>query len=289
MSKIVDVTYYVHSGFSCAIDGNFFIFDYWRGQDPEELEGHDLTVEKLKNYKNVYVFITHSHPDHFDPIVYEWYKELPVNYIVSYEMPIGSRGKRMNPGDTYKISELIQVKAFDSTDLGVSYLLSYEDINIFHAGDLNFWHWREESTAQEIDEAEVQFKNAMEPIKKENIDIAFFPVDPRQGRLFDAGANYFLMSVKPRLMIPMHFWQKNEIAVEFARRSRSRDSEVLAMTKPGEKIRLEFTDDGYMVINILDNKRTDSVFADRDGYIDLDKYEEKDPFQDTDLPVKFDE
>ena len=195
----------------------------------------------------------------------------------------------MNPGDTYKISEKIQVKAFDSTDLGVSYLLSYEDINIFHAGDLNFWHWREESTAQEIDEAEVQFKNAMEPIKKENIDIAFFPVDPRQGRLFDAGANYFLMSVKPRLMIPMHFWQKNEIAVEFARRSRSRDSEVLAMTKPGEKIRLEFTDDGYMVINILDNKRTDSVFADRDGYIDLDKYEEKDPFQDTDLPVKFDE
>ena len=170
MSKIVDVTYYVHSGFSCAIDGNFFIFDYWRGQDPEELEGHDLTVEKLKNYKNVYVFITHSHPDHFDPIVYEWYKELPVNYIVSYEMPIGSRGKRMNPGDTYKISEKIQVKAFDSTDLGVSYLLSYEDINIFHAGDLNFWHWREESTAQEIDEAEVQFKNAMEPIKKENID-----------------------------------------------------------------------------------------------------------------------
>ena len=289
MSKIVDVTYYVHSGFSCAIDGNFFIFDYWRGQDPEELEGHDLTLEKLKNYKNVYVFITHSHPDHFDPIVYEWYKELPVNYIVSYEMPIGSRGKRMNPGDTYKISEKIQVKAFDSTDLGVSYLLSYEDINIFHAGDLNFWHWREESTAQEIDEAEVQFKNAMEPIKKENIDIAFFPVDPRQGRLFDAGANYFLMSVKPRLMIPMHFWQKNEIAVEFARRSRSRDSEVLAMTKPGEKIRLEFTDDGYMVINILDNKRTDSVFADRDGYIDLDKYEEKDPFQDTDLPVKFDE
>ena len=289
MSKIVDVTYYVHSGFSCAIDGNFFIFDYWRGQDPEELEGHDLTVEKLKNYKNVYVFITHSHPDHFDPIVYEWYKELPVNYIVSYEMPIGSRGKRMNPGDTYKTSEKIQVKAFDSTDLGVSYLLSYEDINIFHAGDLNFWHWREESTAQEIDEAEVQFKNAMEPIKKENIDIAFFPVDPRQGRLFDAGANYFLMSVKPRLMIPMHFWQKNEIAVEFARRSRSRDSEVLAMTKPGEKIRLEFTDDGYMVINILDNKRTDSVFADRDGYIDLDKYEEKDPFQDTDLPVKFDE
>lgn len=289
MSKIVDVTYYVHSGFSCAIDGNFFIFDYWRGQDPEELEGHELTVEKLKNYKNVYVFITHSHPDHFDPIVYEWYKELPVNYIVSYEMPIGSRGKRMNPGDTYKISEKIQVKAFDSTDLGVSYLLSYEDINIFHAGDLNFWHWREESTAQEIDEAEVQFKNAMEPIKKENIDIAFFPVDPRQGRLFDAGANYFLMSVKPRLMIPMHFWQKNEIAVEFARRSRSRESEVLAMTKPGEKIRLEFTDDGYMVINILDNKRTDSVFADRDGYIDLDKYEEKDPFQDTDLPVKFDE
>ncbi len=61
------------------------------------------------------------------------------------------------------------------------------------------------------------------------------------------------------------------------------------MTKPGEKIRVEFSDDGYMVINILDHKKSDSIFAGDDEFVDIDKYAEKDPFQDTDLPVTFDD
>ena len=68
-------------------------------------------------------------------------------------------------------------------------------------------------------------------ISREKVDLAFFPLDPRQGSMFEAGANFFILSVKPRLLIPMHFWGRAEIAVEFARRARCRETEVLAMTR----------------------------------------------------------
>lgn len=292
MSQLLEITYYYHSGFSCAIGDVLCIFDYWRGEHDELPENKRITPEYLASFREVYVFVTHSHPDHADPEVFTWHKQVPVAYVVSYEMPIGTRGRRMNPGDTITLSEHVQVTAYDSTDLGISFLLNIDGIRVFHAGDLNFWHWREESTSQEIADAEAAFHEAVKPLIGQEIDVAFFPVDPRQGRLFDAGANYFIMTVKPRLMIPMHFWGRVEVMTEFARRARCRQTEVLAMTRPGEKLRMEFDDDGFMTVNILTSPGPsgDSFDVEMGGehVVDLQRYEQ-DPFVDTDLPVKIDD
>ena len=110
------------------------------------------------------------------------------------------------------------------------------EYTIFHAGDLNLWHWRDVSTVREIAQAEDAFYAAMKPLEKEKIDVAFFPVDPRQGSLYDAGALYFLMSVKPRLMIPMHFQGRADVATDFARKNRSRRTNIVALTRRGESI-----------------------------------------------------
>ena len=288
MNQLLEVTYYYHSGFSCAMGDVLCIFDYWRGEHGELPEEERITPEYLSCFREVYVFVSHSHPDHADPEVFTWYKTVPMAYIVSYEMPIGTRGRRMSPGDTVKLSDHVTVTAFDSTDLGVSYLLEIDGVRVFHAGDLNFWHWREESTAKEIAEAEQDFHTAVAPLTKEPIDVAFFPIDPRQGRLFDAGVNYFIMSVKPRLLIPMHFWSRAEVATEFARRARCRQTEVIAMTRPGERLRLEFDEDNFMTINMfVPQSRAAGPFGvgvGEDQQVDLQDYEE-DPFADTDLPV----
>lgn len=297
MEQLLDITYYHHSGFSAALDDTLLIFDYWIGEHGELPFPKRITPELLGKYREIVVFISHEHPDHMDPAVFEWRKDFPVTYIVSYDMPVGTRGKRMAPGDTLTVSENVKVRAFESTDLGVSFLVDLKGIKIFHAGDLNFWHWREESTLKEIDEAEQDFNQAVEPLKGEPIDVAFFPVDPRQGRLFDAGANTFILSVKPRLLIPMHFWGRAEIAVEFARRARCRETEILPMTRYGEQIRLQFEDDGYLTIHLLsapeaapvpemlEAEPQQTVVAD----VNLQSYEENDPFNETDLPVKMDE
>lgn len=286
MEKQINITYYLHSGFSCEIDSNLFIFDYWLGENEELPIDCQLTIPKLKKYKNIYVLITHSHPDHFDQVVYSWYPELPITYIVSYEMPIGTRGKRLSPGDILKVSDQIQIKAYTSTDLGVAYLLQYEDLKIFHAGDLNYWHWSEESTPNEINEAERAFQSAVAEIVNEKIDIAFFPVDPRQGKMFDAGANYFIMTVKPQLMIPMHFWKRSEIVTEFARRCRTRETEIIALTNPGDMALIKIMDHHYMTVNIQLNSSINKK-GNRSSEIALTDFEGNDPFIDSDLPVEF--
>jgi len=186
--------------------GVLLLFDYWEGENGELPTSERITVEKLKIYDQVFVFISHSHPDHFMRKVYEWGRQVPITYIISPELPPDIRGTRMWPGDELSVNSRLTVKAFPSTDLGVSFLATLDGISIFHAGDLNFWHWREESTVTEIEEADIEFKQACQPIVGQLIDICLFPTDPRQGRLFDAGAEYFIMAVKPRVMIPMHFW-----------------------------------------------------------------------------------
>ena len=278
VSQSLEVTYYLHSGFSVASGRTLCVFDYWLGEHQELARIKRITPQYLARFDHIYVFISHSHPDHFDQEVYTWREDNPVTYIVSYEMPVGTRGKRMSPGDQLTLDEHVSVEAYDSTDLGVSFLVTLDGVRIFHAGDLSFWHWREESTVQEIEEAEQAFHEACEPLTKiPRMDVAFFPVDPRQGRLYDAGANYFIMAVKPRLLIPMHFWGRAEIAPEFARRARCRDTEVIAMTRPKERLLLEFADDGFMTIEI-------PTEADENA-VSLGGYEGEDPFGDTDLPV----
>ena len=293
MDRKLTVTYYHHSGFSVAMDDILLVFDYWTGEHGELPEDKRITVDFLKQFRQVYVFISHEHPDHLDPVVFTWRSEAPVTYIVSADMPVGTRGKRMAPGDNLTLSPEVSVKAFDSTDLGVSFLVDIQGVHVFHAGDLNFWHWREESTVKEIEEADDAFRQAVEPIAREKIDLAFFPVDARQGLMYDAGANYFIMCVKPRLLIPMHFWGRAEIAMEFARRSRCRQTEVMALTRYGEQISLDFTDDGYIDVSLLTPPEV--VVSSRTAPIELPvvelpeprtpAYDPEDPFPDTDLPV----
>lgn len=284
MSKKMILTHYYHSGFSLETDKILLVFDYWRGEENELKLKKQLTDEKLAAYERIVVFISHDHIDHFDPVVFEWREKYPVNYIISSDMPAGIRGTRLAPGEIMDLGDHIRVKAYPSTDLGVSYMVEMKGTCIFHAGDLNFWHWREESNAREIDEAEEEFRNAVEVIKNERIDLAMFPVDPRQGSMYDAGANYFILTVKPRLLIPMHYFHRGDVAMEFARRARCRTTEVIAMPGYGDRIELVFEEDGYINVHFL-AEETKVNKTEQEIKETNQKNEENDPFSESDLPV----
>ncbi len=280
MSQQVKITHFYHSGFSVEAEDSLFVFDYWRGER-QELHGElQLLPEEIRSYRAVYVFISHEHMDHLDPVVFSWKDYTSVSYFVSSDMPVGTRGKRMAPGDTLELEPEVSVTAFDSTDLGVSFLLNWKGIRIFHAGDLNFWHWRDESTLKEIDEAEREFRAAIRPLQKEQIDIAFFPVDPRQGSMFEAGADYFILAVKPRLLIPMHYFHRTEIITEYARVASCRTTEVLAMPGIRDSILVTFDENGYMNISF---PRSESV---SEGEPEpLESIADDNPFVESDLPL----
>jgi hypothetical protein len=214
-------------------------------------------------------------------------------------MPVGTRGKRMAPGDTVRFSDELTVTAFDSTDLGISFLADFCGIRIFHAGDLNFWHWREESTMQEIEEADAEFRKAVLPISREKIDVAFFPVDPRQGTMFEAGANYFILTVKPRILIPMHYFHRADTAADYARTASCRTTEVIALPGYGDKLRVQMDEEGYLNVSFPSEEPKEETGvpeteSDMDSETDNtgqlsdegdNLLSEDDPFLESDLPV----
>ena len=279
------ITHYYHSGFSIAGEHTLLVFDYWRGERGELTPELQLTPEKLRAYDKVFVFISHEHIDHLDPVVFTWNEAGNVSWIVSSDMPVGTRGKRMAPGDTVRLSDEVTVTAFDSTDLGVSFLVDFKGLQVFHAGDLNFWHWRDESTMKEIEEADAEFRKAIAPICGRPVDLAFFPLDPRQGSMFEAGANFFILSVKPRILIPMHYFHRAEVAMEYARTASCRSTEVIALPGYGDLLAVELDDEGYLNLS----------FPDRDGLPEEEEEEEPrdletiltgdDPFNESDLPL----
>ena len=188
----------------------------------------------------------------------------------------------MKPGDTLDVGD-VKIRVFDSTDKGVSFYVSLYGLHVFHAGDLNLWHWREESTLREIAQAEKDFYAAMVPIEHLPMDIAMFPVDPRMGGLYEAGANYFVMAVKPRLFLPMHWQGRAEVAQSFTRKGRTKYTEVLALTRPRERADLTFGDQELHIHISAPLPETDRL---KDGDVKLDAFSANDPFADTDLPVR---
>ncbi len=291
MSLQLKITHYYHSGFSVECGDTLLVFDYWNGEHQELQPDRGITPETLKKFSKVFVMISHEHADHFDPEVYEWREITDVTYIVSYDMPVGTRGKRMSPGEKFVLTPEITLYAYGSTDLGVSFLADINGFRIFHAGDLNFWHWRDESNASEIEEAEAEFIREVEPLKMAGIDIAMFPVDPRQGTMYEAGANYFILTVKPRLMIPMHYFHRTDIAQEFARQNRSRATEILAMPGFADAISVTLDDEGYTNVRFVRENGVNLV-ADETAQQELTEVEDdpldiNNPFGDSDLPVMF--
>ena len=229
------VTYLYHSGFSVALGDTLLIFDYIPESSVVPGAPEVLTQEQLARFRQVVVFVSHSHEDHFNPIIFDWADPGRVHYILGYDVPAQWPGFRMRPGESLTVADC-RIEAFNSTDMGVSYLVTAGDYTIFHAGDLNLWHWRDVSTLHEIEEAERDFHAAVKPLEGRDIDLAFFPVDPRLGSLYDAGANYFVMAVKPHVLIPMHWQGRTDVAQEYVRKNRTRRVEMTALVRPGDAV-----------------------------------------------------
>ena len=225
------VTYLYHSAFSVELGDVLLVFDY----APDGKESAALNRETLARYRQVVVLVSHSHGDHFDPVIFDWADAGRVHYVLGYDIPDQWPGLRLKPSERAKVGG-VAVEAYGSTDLGVSFLVRLGGYTVFHAGDLNLWHWREVSTLREIEQAERDFHAALKPLQGKEIDLAFFPVDPRQGSLYDAGANFFVMEVKPRVLIPMHWQERVDVAQEYVRKNRTRRVEMVALTRPGDTV-----------------------------------------------------
>jgi len=234
------IHYLYHSGFAVETSEHFLIFDYCldkAGTEKKGLNDGIVTPHEISVRKNPVVFVSHSHGDHYNPIVLEWqeYND-DIRYIFSADVSCnGEKIHSLKPFEVLKLNDL-SIETFGSTDQGVSFFITVDGLTIFHAGDLNWWHWKEESTDEEVKKSEEDFLKEIQPIIGKKIDIAFFPVDPRLGSDYALGALRFMWLLKPSMLVPMHFGDKYETAAEFSLKSQDCNTTVPMILKRGQTI-----------------------------------------------------
>ena len=216
------LVYIYHSGFAIEAEGFSLLFDYFKDSDPDPAKGY-VHAQLLRREGPLYVLSSHFHPDHFNPEVLRWQEQkADITYLFSRDILKRKRAKAedaiyLRKGEQYA-DERLRVTACGSTDVGVSFLVELNGLKIFHAGDLNNWHWSEESTPQEIKAAEGNYLAILRTIRQQfqAVDVAMFPVDPRIGGDFSLGARQFLSAIDVGHFIPMHQWGDFERSCNFS-------------------------------------------------------------------------
>lgn len=233
---------YIHHS-SFVIEGNkaSVLIDY--EQDTPEAYVHR---QFLNSPGRLYILASHAHPDHFNPEILEWRADRPdIRYIFSEDIrETGLSSLQgiqfLQQGEEWQ-DDYLKVKAFGSTDLGISFLLEMDHKRIFHAGDLNNWHWEEESSAEEAAEAEQNYLKALEELARytDEVDLALFPVDPRLGKDYTRGARQFISRIRTRHFAPMHFWQQYDKANAFRKDVEHAGGRFIALHRMQETATLE--------------------------------------------------
>ena len=196
------VTFIEHSGFCVELEDTVLMFDYYKGEIPE-----------MPKNKELYVFASHNHPDHFNPKILELEKTYSqIHYILSEDIPAKASGNitRIREHEN-KIIGSIQVETLKSNDEGVAFLVTAEGKTIYHAGDLNWWYWNGEP--EEDNEYMIRsYKEEIDQLRGRHIDLAFLLLDPRQEDKYCKGINYFIEEIHPKTVFPMHAFGEYKIS-----------------------------------------------------------------------------
>ena len=199
MDTSVGFTCIGHSGFIAYLPNYNLIFDYYTDKT-------GVIKPDIFAYKKTCVFVSHSHADHYNKDIFKWSAYGDVSYILDTGClaPDGENIIKMQENDSISLyNGTVNVKAYGSTDEGLSFLVKLNDIVLFHAGDLNDWHWEEKS--EQSMKSEENYLRIIKQLAGQHIDAAFIPKDPRLGPHADRGIRHFKDIVKPKRIIPMHF------------------------------------------------------------------------------------
>ena len=207
------IQYLYHSGYLMETGTKALLFDYYRGGLPDPDPALPL-----------YVFASHAHQDHFQPEIFSLAAGRDCRFLLSRDIP-ETRGKALpkelsdritflGPGECYE-DERIRVDTLPSTDEGIAFLVRTDKKTIFHAGDLNDWHWEGEPDEWN-DAMHRDYLRIIEVLRGLHIDIAFIPLDPRLEAHASQGLDELLAVVRPDHIFPMHFADENGITASYA-------------------------------------------------------------------------
>ena len=221
------VWYLLHCGYAVKTRTKLLIFDYVRSTRdfPDTISVQSLATGRINPSEirdlDVYVFVSHNHEDHYDPVILDWQEEVDsLTYIFGWQATddtshhhlVGPRASlRIGDMDVYTINCRSGVPE-------VAYLIKTDGLTIFFQGD-----YRSDSIA-DID----YLLN-----KCDTVDMAFLGAHSR--RWGDASARIvrIMERLRPRVVFPMHYGGKEETYQLFALECANLSS--ISVVKPPKK------------------------------------------------------
>lgn len=210
------IVYLFHSGWAVKTQNHLFIFDYWEMREkpdkPSLLNGF-INPSEIAS-QNVYVFVSHQHSDHYDPIILEWKEKIKnINYIFGWKATD-------DPSHFYFPSERISYKTDDIEIFNIhhkfdgipesAFLIFADGLSIYHAGD----HGHSKGQKNDIFRENIDYLATL----RKKIDIVFTPTF--------GGQYYTIEKLSPKVVFPMHnggYERQNE---KFANVVKDRDIKV---------------------------------------------------------------
>lgn len=220
------VTYLHHSGFTVELAHDFLVFD-WDGTQPPP---------RVPEGKRTIVFISHRHGDHCSPLAFDLVRRTPGALLLC-----GRGVPRRGVASTVRFSEPLEaegltVRALRSTDEGAAFLVRTADACLYHAGDLNWWHWEGEPDPWNPD-MEKRYRAEIETLRGERIDLAFVPVDPRLGEAYVLGLDCFMRAAGASHVFPMHCWDDPTVGERLQADPATEPyrERIVFLSRPGER------------------------------------------------------
>ena len=252
------LTYFYQSGFAIGVNKSLLVFSYYENKDIADESLYRLSTSELRAFESIYFFIPNICREHLEPAIFaDEFKALPVKYIISSDVVErhvantvhikninayvdSDKVIRAEVGDRLSFPEM-QVEVCKSSGLGVSFFIRLPKLNIFHAGDLNNWHWCDEQDEAEAEKARLSFVEAVNSLPDEPIDLCMFPVDPKLGGQYQAGARAFMANKKIKVFVPMHWHDEYDRIMEFARASEFSESKICLLCNPRDSVIIDFS------------------------------------------------
>lgn len=215
------VCYLYHAGWAVKTSNTLLVFDYWERMPKQEnaaLFDGFINPEEIKG-QHVYVFVSHSHGDHFDERVMDWKSVVPnITYIFGWE---AFDDKEFHYFGKERVTKSIG-------ELKIR--------NIYH----NFDNIPESAFLVEVDGLVIYFSGdhgnspgELNPLYKENIDYMAEQADRFDlvflsvfGSPTYEGELYAIEKFKPKIMLPMHYGGRENSAEKFVILARSRIKDV---------------------------------------------------------------
>jgi L-ascorbate metabolism protein UlaG (beta-lactamase superfamily) len=204
------VWYLYHNGFAVKTQSALIIFDYWEPMDPPEnpsLFNGFIDPEEIREEK-VYVFTSHGHGDHYDEKILAWKDAIPdITYIFGWPNENIPDVITFDKQRHSKSIGLLSVKNIYHEFDGIpesAFVIEVDGLTIYYAGD----HGNGPRALNPVYKDNIDYISGQAP----RFDLVFLSVFGSPGYV---GELYAVKKFAPKVMVPMHFGDREARAQDF--------------------------------------------------------------------------